>query len=325
MRATRSGTRPQPALQRLRGQRGRGFARLRLGVLALVWLLGVALPRATIAQEAAPRLHEVVVTVASLAPLQEVFTEVLRWNVIFRGDVRNGEAAGWGLPPGSRGRQLLIGSAGANYGHIRFIELAAARSRSTYSSVTPQRCSTACARGRFARMIGPHDLVLSFQERQAPPLDEWPRFTGASHVENVMEPLGSLDASTRITGSLLGVAAPPPTVRDLSARPEAAATCGLPTELATQAGARQSILRIGRSKEQMLTAWQSDSLRGEDYASQVNVHHLGVLALRVRIPDVDASMRRMRPYGAIRSVVVRSGGGSGLLLEALPFAATPIR
>jgi hypothetical protein len=73
----------------------------------------------------------------------------------------------------------------------------------------------------------------------------------------------------------------------------------------------------------------------------VDVHHLGVLALRVRIPDVDAAVRRMqaagadfvengedrrmRPYGAIRSVVVRSGGGSGLLLEALQFEATPIR
>jgi hypothetical protein len=197
------------------------------------------------------------------------------------------------------------------------------------------------ARGRFARMIGPHDLVLSFQERQMPPLDKWPRFTGASHVENVMEPLGSLEAWTRVTASLLGVAAPPPTVRDVSARPEAAATYGLPPGLAMHAGAHQSILRIGRSREQMLTAWQFDSLRGEDYATRVNVRHLGVLALRVRIPDVDAAVRRMqaagadvvengedrrlRPYGAIRSVVARSAGGSGLLLEALQFEATPIR
>ncbi len=385
MRPTRSAIRTQTDAPRLprrpgRSVAGRSVAGPRLGVLAVGWLLAFALPRVTIAQEAAPRLQEVVVTVAELEPLQAAFTEVLRWKVIFRGDLRRGEATGWGLPPDSRGRQLLMGSAGADYGHIRFIELAAPhagpmrpaprwwdrggafainlfvsdaaavleglRARSWTTSLPLQSYEERAggqvvARGRFARMIGPHDLVLSFQERQVPPLDKWPRFTGASHVENVMEPIASLDAWTRVTASLLGVAAPAPTVRDVSARPEAAATYGLPPSLATQAGARQSILRIGRSKEQMLTAWQFDSLRGEDYASQVDARHLGVLALRVRIPDVDEAARRMqavgadfvengedrrmRPYGAIRSVVIRSGGGSGLLLEALQFEAASIR
>ncbi len=71
----------------------------------------------------APRLQEVVVLVSRLAPLEVAFAEVLRWQVLFRGDLRAGETAGWNLPIGTRGRQLLMGSPGSDYGRIRFVEL----------------------------------------------------------------------------------------------------------------------------------------------------------------------------------------------------------
>ncbi len=148
-----------------------------------------------------------------------------------------------------------------------------------------------------------------------------------------MEPVNSLADWTRTAAALLGAEPPSPTARDVSSRPELAATYGLPPQVAALAGATQSILRIGHSREQMLTAWQFDTLRGSDFSHQVDVQHLGVIALRVQVPDADAAMtrleraaippvakverRRLRPYGEIRGAVVRSGGGSGLLLEAV--------
>ncbi len=337
----------------------------------------MALPLAAAEQVESPRLDEVVVLVSDLAPLEAAFIDVLHWTVVFRGDLRYGEATGWGLPPGVRSRQLLLGSPGSGYGRIRFVQLGAARAargsaapmrpapqwwdtggafainlfvsdaQATLDGLRARGWTTQLpmqsyeersgdrivARGRFARMVGPDELVLSFQERQAPALDKWPAFAGASHVENVMEPVTALEDWTRVTTALIGVEPPPPTLRDVSARPQAAATYGLPAAAAPLARARQSILRIGRSGEQMLTGWQFETLRGIDHSSQIDADHLGVLALRVRIPDAAAAasrlhragvgpvagseQRRLRPYGAIRSIVVRSGGGSGLLLEAI--------
>lgn len=329
---------------------------------------------------AAPRLEEVVVTVADLRPLEAAFTQVLKWQVVFRGNLRPAEVAGWGLAPGTRGRQLLLGSPSAAHGRIRFVALDAGlggraepmrpaprwwdtggafavnlfvddaeaamrglRARG-WSTALPMQAyeeragERVTARGRFARMVGPDDFVLSFQQREVPALEKWPRFVGASHVENVMEPVTDLGAWTTVAAALLGVEAPPRTRRDIVARPEAAASYGLPASLAAAAGAEQSILRIGPAREQMLTGWRFDSLRGVDHAARIDARHLGVLALRVRVADAAAAAARLaqagiavaaaveprplRPYGAVRSVVVRAGGGSNLLLEAFDADAT---
>jgi hypothetical protein len=87
--------------------------------------LALAMPLPGLAAEAgaAPRLQEVVVTVARLAPLEAAFVDVLHWEVLFRGALRESEAAGWNLPARTRGRQLLLGSRGSDYGRIRLVEL----------------------------------------------------------------------------------------------------------------------------------------------------------------------------------------------------------
>lgn len=352
--------------------RGR-FQRVALLAAAVV-AIGGALPDARAGFTEAPRLEEVVVTVADLRPVEATFTSVLRWQVVFRGGLRPDEIAGWGLPPGTRGRQLLMGSTSAAHGRIRFVALEPGRDGRAepmrpaprwwdtggafavnlfvddantvmrglrargWSTSLPMQAyeeragERVTARGRFARMVGPDDFVLSFQQREVPALDKWPRFVGASHVENVMEPVTDLDAWTSVAAVLLGVEAPPRTRREIAARPAAAASYGLPASLAAAAGADQSILRIGPAREQMLTGWRFDALRGTDHAARIDARHLGVLALRVRVPDAAATAtrlasagipavaamesRRLRPYGAVRSVVVRAGGGSNLLFEA---------
>ena len=63
--------------------------------------------------------------------------------------------------------------------------------------------------------------------------------------------------------------------------------------LAAAAGAEQSILRIGPAREQMLTGWRFDSLRGVDHAARIDARHLGVLALRVRVADAAAAAARL--------------------------------
>lgn len=359
-----------------------------IAALAIVLLAGAAgAPAATSAapqgapgaSQAAPgaRLEEVIVTVSDLARLEAVFREVLRWEVVFRGALRDDEAAGWGLPAGVRGQQVLMGSPSAGHGRIRLVELRLPRAgpmrpaphwwdtggafainlfasdaEALLDGLRARGWSTAlpmqsyeevaggrvAARGRFARMVGPDDLVLSFQERQVPALDKWPAFRGASPVENVMEPVVALEDWTRVAATLLGVAPPPPTTRDVSGRPGGAAAYGLPASLGPASRATQSILRIGPAQEQMLTAWQFESLRGADYSGQIDAYHLGVLALRVRVPDageaarrlqrdsIDAAAacarRRVRPHGEVDSVAVRAGGGSRLLVEAFSAAGT---
>jgi hypothetical protein len=333
------------------------------------WIAGAAAWLASSGAIAAPDdpkacLAEVVVQTTQLDRVSAALADVLRWRAVVR------SASG-------HRREVLLGSASSDCGRVRLVELAGTgaepmrpgahwwdrggayalnvfvrdaaattaefRARGWVTALPmdayeEKREGVVTAAGRYARMIGPDDLVIGFQQRIAPALTRWPAFAAGSHVENVMEIVDDLDAWLVVAGA---IAAPDAARSALAERiversvkdsARGGLAFGLPRQFGVDADARQAILRFGERGEQMLTAWTFRSLHGEDHSARIDAAHAGVIALRIRVPDVEAVDRSLRergvefvrrdgvvlaPYGAVDTLTVTSAGGSSLRLEVV--------
>nr|NKB44700.1 hypothetical protein [Alphaproteobacteria bacterium] len=167
---------------------------------------------------AGSRTQEFVISVSSLDATLPAFTDVFQWQVKRKGAIDPTVMRLWGLPFGTTGREVLVGNADSQYGYVRLVEfdlpdrqlmrpsgrwwdtgglfnlnilvkdLDATEAALRRLGWTARGLKSTYDRGETARgesqvMIGPDDLVVSFQERQAPPLKGWPAFGGATHME----------------------------------------------------------------------------------------------------------------------------------------------
>lgn len=274
-------------------------------------------------------LAEVVVQTTHLERVQSALVDVFRWRVVERtksggsrevligsatsvcGRVRLRAIAGRGAEPmrpgahwwdrgGAYALNVFVHDAQATMAQFRTRGWVTAQPLEGYEE---KRNGAVTAAGRFGRVIGPDDLVIGFQQRIAPPLQHWPEFEAASHVENVMEIVGDPRAWLDVAGAIVepdGERAELErrlVARTVATSPLGGLLYGLPREFGAQADAQQAILRFGERGEQMLTAWAFTSIRGEDYSSRVDGAHAGIVALRVRVPDVERVERALRERG----------------------------
>lgn len=320
------------------------------------------------------RLQEFVISVSDIDTLLPAFTDVLEWEVKHEDVIDPTVIRLWGLDFGTTGREVLIGNPESQFGYVRLVEIdspdkelmrpgarwwdtgglfnfnilvkdldktaAGLRglgwtSRSLKS--TYERGET--ARGESQIMIGPDGLVVSFQERQAPPLKGWPPFTGAGHIETGYQMVRDLDAWYAFYTDILGFEGLGKRDRPQNGRigPN---DYGLPHSQTQGAGYRQANVIFPRKTKQSLGARQWLTAEGYDFSDRTNAPNLGILSVRFPVSDLDAVLNRMsaagvepaqevqilflEPYGAVRAVMVRSPGGSGQLLTLFEPGAKPM-
>jgi hypothetical protein len=163
-------------------------------------------------------VQEFVISVSDLDRTLPALTEVLKWRVIDRGAAHPSVARLWGLDVETPIEQVLVGNTASTRGFVRLAEIAAPnrdlirpggrwwdtggmfnfnvlvrdldatiaglRALGWTSAAQPETYERpGNVRGKSMIMIGPDDIVMSFQERQSPPLQGWPPFDGASHIE----------------------------------------------------------------------------------------------------------------------------------------------
>jgi len=316
-----------------------------------------------LAQSEGSRIQEFVISVSNLEEMQAAFTDVFKWEVKHQGPVDPTVVRLWGLPFETKGREVLVGNGESKYGFVRLVEIesddkklmrpgarwwdtgglfnlnvlvkdldatqAALRDLGWTARAFKSTYDRGTARGESQIMIGPDDLVVSFQERQAPPLQGWPDFEGATHIEVGYQIVQDLEAWYAFYSETLGFEG-----IGLRDRPQSGEIgpndYGLPHNASGITDYRQANVMFPRETKQSLGARAWTNAEGYDFADRINAKNLGILTVRLPVSDLDAVLARMardghapvgdvqvlllEPYGAVRAALVRTPGGSGQLL-----------
>jgi hypothetical protein len=349
------------------------------GALLLAGSGGVAAARAADAPApeagTGPQIQEFVIGVADLERSLPAFTTALKWRVFERGRADATVARLWGLPVGTRIEQALVGNANSRYGHVRLAQIdlpgrvpirpgarwwdtggmlnmnvlvrdldatvAALRALGwTTNSMPSSYGREGAASGRSMIMIGPDDLVLSFQQRISPPLTGWPPFEGAGHIEIGYQVVRDLDAWYAFYTGLLGFVPSGPIRTDRNPKPIGPNIFGLPYDAVGLTDGRQANVLLRPGHEQSFGVRQFARSTGEDFAARARPPNLGITSVRVPMKDLAGLRERLRragaefaadlqvvalaPYGTVRALAVRSPGGSGLWLELFEPGASPM-
>ncbi|MEQ8733779.1 MAG: hypothetical protein RIC29_02575 [Rhodospirillaceae bacterium] len=320
------------------------------------------------------RLQEFVVSVSDIDLILPAFTDVFKWSVKHDGQIDPTVIRLWGLPFGTTGREVLVGNAASQFGYVRLVDLdvpvqvlmrpggrwwdtgglfnlnllvkdldATEAGLRAIGWTAPGVQSTYArgedVRGKSQIMIGPDDLVISFQERQAPPLSGWPEFDGATHIETGYQIVSDLEAWYSFYADALEFRG-----LGLRERPQTDAIgpndYGLPNNTSEGAGYRQANIMFPAETKQSLGARQWMTATGFDFEPQIVPPNLGITTLRIPVPDLDHVLERLdaagiplaqpqhilflEPYGAVRAVMVKSPGGSGQLITLFEPGAKPM-
>ena len=320
------------------------------------------------------RIQEFVVVVSDLDRMLPAFTDVLKWQIKHEGRVDRSVLYSWNLPVDTEGREVLVGNAASDYGLVRLVELsdveqelirpgarwwdtggvlninvlvkdsvavtAGLRALGWYSRALPEPyVYPGNVKGVSMIMIGPDDLMLSFQERQSPPLTGWPEFEGATHIEVGYEIAKDPAAWTDFYRDVVGFK-----VRDLSTRggkdgPIGPNDFGLPhnatgLDFSTLGGAKP------HDGEQLLGVRTFTKATGYDFSERARPPHLGIASVRFPVTDVDALAERIAkagialaaerqivnlpPYGRVKLLAVRNPGGGNQWVEFFAPGVEPL-
>jgi hypothetical protein len=319
-----------------------------------------------------PRLQEFVIGVRSLERSLPAFTQALRWRVIERGRVDATVARAWNLPVDTAMEQALVGSPASPYGHVRLVQIdvpgrepirpgarwwdtggmfnlnvlvrdldaTIAGLRALGWTATGEPASYARpggVSGRSMIMVGPDDLVLSFQQRIAPVLSGWPAFEGASHIEVGYQIVRDLDAWLTLYTGALQLPLSGAVRTDFSARPIGINAYGLPESAVGFTDGRQANISLRSGHEQSFGVRQFTRASGRDFSLRARPPNLGITSVRMPVPNLalvrdrlraasmefvsDTQIVRLSSTEAVQLLIVRSPGGSGLWLEL--FAPDP--
>ena len=322
-----------------------------------------------------PQIQEFVIGVRSLERSLGAFTDVLRWRVLERGRADASVARAWGLPVDTPIQQALVGNAASRYGFVRLVEIGVAQRlpvrpgarwwdtggmfnlnvlvRDLDATVDGLRMlgwtarsepaaygQEGSVRGRSMIMVGPDDLVLSFQQRLSPPLTGWPPFEGASHIEVGYQVVRDLDAWLALYTTQLGLPLDGRVRTDRNPRPIGPNAFGLPENAVGWTDSRQANVALRRDHEQSFGVRQFSRATGQDFSARARPPNLGITNVRIPVANLvalrarlvaagieiasDLQVVRLSPYGTVRALNVRSPGGSGLWLELFEPGAEPM-
>ena len=212
-------------------------------LFAAAGLTGCAGSERTIAFQGESQLQEVVFSVSDVERVLPAYTEVMEWDVIYRGRVSADMTSLCSLPADTHIDEVLLASPDSPAGHVRLVQFHGVEQQPI--SPGAHYCDTGGlfninfqvrdldatmeglrSYGWFARgfsesygsnfnedvagkstvMVGPDDIVFSFQQRIRPPLEGYPPFTGASHVGSIYEIVDDTETWKRFYVDTLGFA-----------------------------------------------------------------------------------------------------------------------
>jgi hypothetical protein len=318
-------------------------------------------------------IQEFVISVSDLKRTLPTFTEVLKWKVFDQGKADASVARLWGLDTETPVEQVLVGNAESKYGFIRLVEIktdkkelirpggrwwdtggifnfnvffrdidaaeVALKQHGWFANSLMATYQRPNASGKTLMMVGPDDVVMSFQQRLSGPMTGWPNFEGASHIEVGYQIVTDIKAWNEFYTNVLGFGALGG-VRELkNAQPVGPNVYGLPHNVTGLTDGWQANVKFRDKHEQSLGARQFSNATGYDFTAKANPPNLGIMTVRVPVTDVlavreriiaakgdmpsDVQVVRLAPYGTVRALAVRSPG-SGLWLELFQQGAEPM-
>ena len=320
------------------------------------------------------QIQEYIVGVERMGRTKRVYTDALKWKVKYEGAVDPSVAWMWGLAPKTKGTESLVGNGASQYGFVRLVQLegverkitrpnaswfdtgglfnlnvlvkdfgamsTALRNMGFHAFAEPEAyVYPGNVKGISAMMVGPEDVVISFQERQSPPLSGWPEFDGATHVEVGYQIVKDIKVWNDFWTKTVGL-----TARDLRTR-KATKPIGpndfhLPYNTKGLDDSIQAGVYPRKGGEQQIGARQFLNATSADYADRARPPNLGLVGMRLVMKDVDALAERvtkakvemaapmrvytLAPYGLVKGFAVKAPGGSGLWTEFFEQDAKPL-
>ncbi len=320
------------------------------------------------------RMQEFVIGVADLAQAKQAYTDVLKWKVKHAGPADLSIVNLWRLDLKARVDEVLVGNEQSNYGFVRLVDIkgverkiarpngswfdtggmmnlnvlvkdlnatvAGLRQLGFHAFSQPESyVYPTGAKGLSAMMIGHDDVVVSFQERQSPPLQGWPPFEGASHIETGYQIVTDIGAWNDFWTKTVGLSARE--IRDRRADKAIGANdYRLPYNSKGLDDSRQGGAYPRKGGEQLLGVRQFLNSTGAVYADLAAPPNLGIVAVRLPMKDVDGLAQRVAaakipfaaplqvynlpPYGKVKGFAVRAPGGSGLWTEFFEMNPEPM-
>lgn len=325
--------------------------------------------------EDASRIQEFVVVTSDIDLMLPAFTNVLKWKVKSDGLADKTVALSWGLPVDTPIREVLVGNNSSDYGFVRLVEITGVeqelirpgarwwdtggmlninvlvkdseatinglRELGWYARALPEHYEwPGNVKGVSMIMIGPDDLMLSFQERQSPPLSGWPSFEGATHIEVGYERADDPVAWTTFYKDVIGFK-----TRELSTRGDQDGKDIGPNDFGLPHNARNlSYSVLGGAKphdgEQLIGVRSFPNATGYDFSDRVRPPNIGIASVRLPVSDVNSVAKRiaksntdlaaqlqivnMAPYGKVKMLAYRTPGGSKQWTEIFEPAVEPM-
>lgn len=321
------------------------------------------------------RIQEFVVVTRNIDLMLPTFTDILKWTVIYEGDADKTVALSWELATDTPIREVLVGNDASEYGFVRLVEIqgveqaiirpgarwwdtggmmninvlvkdssvviAGLRRLGWTTRALPESYEwPGGLKGVSAIMIGPEDLMLSFQERQSPPLTGWPEFSGATHIEVGYERANDPATWSDFYKNEIGFK-----TRDLSTRGSNENKEVGPNDFGLPHNATNldySILggAIPHDGEQLIGVRSFPNATGYDFSDRAHPPNIGIASVRLPVSDLDTIAERiqksgialasdvrivdMKPYGKVKMLAYRSPGGSGQWTELFEPRAEPM-
>lgn len=321
------------------------------------------------------QIQEFVVIVSDLDLTLPAFTEVLKWEIKHEGLADKTVAMSWGLPLDTEIREILVGNEESDYGFVRLVEITGVeqdlirpgarwwdvggilninvlvknsqniidglRSLGWYARSLPEPyVYPGNVKGVSMIMIGPDDLMISFQERQSPPLSGWPDHKAATHIEVGYEIVKDSAEWTSFYKDVVGF-----WTRDLSTRGGNQDADIGPNDFGLPHNARgldYSILGGAKphDREQLMGVRSFPNAEGFDFSDRVKPPNIGIASARLPVSDIDALADRIErsglelaaqrqivnlaPYGLVKMVAVRTPGGGQQWTEFFQPGAQPM-
>lgn len=277
-------------------------------------------------------LQEVVASVSDAARIARVFTEIGGWSLRRLADAPPAQWAAWRLPRRcTRIEQWLLVPQGDRKGFVRLVRFHGVAQRQMRSSARawdtggifdvdvysrdvsktyrklqslgwtalgePVDYRESYLHVRQVVASGPNGFMLAMIQRYSPPVTDVPPFDAMSMIFNSTQMVASLDRALEFYTRVLGWNVS--NRFDITGQAEPGAdVLGLPQPQADGAVRRLAMLRSPWENPAAVELIENQTMRGRDFSADCVAPNVGILCLRIPVPDARAYAKQVEARGA---------------------------